>query len=54
MVIVVKNREAVIDMIGTFKKFLKERQFNLNVEKLKYLIRKEKRKRKFENGRVKN
>lgn len=37
-VVVAKNRAALIDMMGTFKKFLRERKLTLCVEKTKILV----------------
>lgn len=38
MVILAKNRVVLLDMIGTFKRFLKERDLKLNAGKTKVMI----------------
>lgn len=37
-VVIAKNRGALIDIMGTFKKFLRERKLTLCVEKTKILV----------------
>lgn len=43
IVLVAKNREAMLDMISTLKGFLKNIKMTLNVEKTKMLVFKRKR-----------
>lgn len=38
MVLVAKNREALLDMMSTLKRFLRERELELNTEKTKVLV----------------
>lgn len=38
MVILAKNRVVLLDMLGTFKRFFKERGLKLNVGKTKVMI----------------
>jgi len=38
IVLLAKNKEALEDMIGTFRKFLRNRKLELNVEKSKILV----------------
>lgn len=46
MMLVAKNREALLDMMGTLGRFLKERELVLNVEKTKVMIFNGKKKEK--------
>lgn len=48
MVLLVKNRDALLDMMDMFKKFCKERNLMLNVEKTKVLVFNRKRKERME------
>jgi len=48
LVILAKNREAMLDMLQTLKRFLKERDMELNTEKSKMLVFNRKRKEKKE------
>lgn len=38
MILVAKNRDAMIDMMDTLKKFLKQRRLILNVEKTTMMV----------------
>lgn len=38
MVLVAKNREALLDMMSTLKRFLRERALELNTDKTKVLV----------------
>lgn len=46
MVLIAKNREALLDMMSVLKRFLRDRGFILNVEKTKVLVFNRKRKEK--------
>jgi len=48
IVLVANNREAMQDMMGSFRKFLKERKLELSVEKSKVLVFNRKRKERKE------
>lgn len=50
IVIVANNREAMLDMIGTFKKFVKDRMLELCTEKSKVLVFNRRRKEKKKDG----
>jgi len=55
IVLLAKNKEALEDMIGTFRKFLRNRNLELNVGNLRfwYSIEETTKKKKDENGGVK-
>jgi len=54
IVLVANNREAMQDMMSTFKRFLAERKLELCAGKTKMLVfnRKRKKKRKYRNGEI--
>lgn len=49
MVLVAKNREALLDMMDALRKFLKERKLTLCADKTKIMVFNNKGKRKKEN-----
>lgn len=52
LVLIAKNKEAMLDMLGTLRGFLKDRQLELNAKKTKILVfnkkNREKKNRKME------
>lgn len=52
MVLIAKNREALLDMMSVLKRFLRDRGLILNVEKTKVLVFNRKRKEKKEKWKL--